>query len=98
RSKRDWSSDVCSSDLKSPYSSEFGRPGKGRIEVATRAGSLLRFHKRFEFAIRDASLDAHNHFTLLAPPRRREWLEGELDGPLVRSEERRVGKGCRRVG
>ena len=68
---------------KSPYSSEFGRPGKGRIEVATRAGSLLRFHKRFEFAIRDASLDAHNHFTLLAPPRRREWLEGELDGPLV---------------
>src|SRR5207244_11156380 len=34
---------------KSPYSSEFGRPGKGRIEVGTRAGSLLSFNKRCEF-------------------------------------------------
>ena len=69
---------------KSPYSSEFGRPGKGRIEVTTRAGSLTRLHKRFEFAIRDASLDAHNHFISVNPPRRREWLARELDGPPFR--------------
>lgn len=67
---------------KNPYSTEFGRPGRGRIEVTTRPGSLRRFHKRFEFAMRDAALDARNHFTLLSPPRRREWLAGELDGPL----------------
>src|SRR5919198_4647392 len=80
--------DVPTSSVKTiavnsnPYSVEFGRPGKGRIEVTTRGGSLRRFHKRFEFAFRDAALDAQNPFDTVRPPRRREWIEGELDGPL----------------
>src|SRR5207302_416281 len=32
---------------------------------------------------KDDPLAIANLFHLLAPPRRREWLEGELDGPLV---------------
>jgi Carboxypeptidase regulatory-like domain/TonB dependent receptor len=80
--------DVPSSSVKTiavnsnPYSVEFGRPGKGRIDVTTRGGSLRRFHKRFEFAFRDASMDAHNPFDTAHPPRQREWTAGELDGPL----------------
>jgi carboxypeptidase family protein len=80
--------DVPSSSVKTiavnsnPYSAEFGRPGKGRIEVTTRSGSLRRFHKRFELAFRNNSLDAHNPFDAVRPPRQRQWGEGELDGPL----------------
>src|SRR5437899_3442940 len=80
--------DVPSSSIKSiavnsnPYSAEFGRPGKGRIEVATRGGSRHRFHKRFEGAYRDNRLDAQNPFDTVGPRRRRHWIEGELDGPL----------------
>jgi len=67
---------------KNPYSTEFGRPGKGRIEVVTRGGSLHHFHRRFSFTFRDASLDARNAFALVRPPRRRELFEGQIDGPL----------------
>lgn len=80
--------DVPSSSIKTvavnsnPYSAEFGRPGKGRIEVTTKGGSLRRFHRRFEFAFRDAGLDAHNPYDAVRPPRRREWIAGELNGPL----------------
>jgi hypothetical protein len=81
--------DVSSSNIKTiavnsnPYSAEFSRPGKGRIEVSTRGGSLRRSHKRFSFALRDAAMDAHNPFDTVVPPRRREWMEGALDRPLA---------------
>jgi Carboxypeptidase regulatory-like domain/TonB dependent receptor len=67
---------------RSPYSVEFGRPGKGRIEVTTRGGSIRRFHKRVEYAYRDAALDARNHFEQVSAPRNRKWFEGQVDGPL----------------
>src|SRR5437879_3645305 len=71
---------------KNPYSTEFGRPGKGRIEVVTRGGSIRRFHRRFSFTFRDASMDARNAFANVRPPRRRELFEGSIDGPLVRDK------------
>ncbi|PYU87616.1 MAG: hypothetical protein DMG08_27665 [Acidobacteria bacterium] len=67
---------------RNPYSTEFGRPAKGRIEIATRGGGRSRLHKRFEYSIRDASMAARNPFATINPPRRREWFDGELDGPL----------------
>src|SRR3989475_7073752 len=67
---------------KNPYSTEFGRPGKGRIEVVTGGGSNRRFHRRFSFTFRDASMDARNAFANVRPPRRRELFEGQIDGPL----------------
>src|SRR5438477_8996534 len=81
--------DVPSSSVKTvavdsnPYSAEFSRPGKGRIEVTTRGGSLVRLHRRFEFAYRDNNFDATNAFDTVNPSRRRDWIEGELDGPWL---------------
>jgi hypothetical protein len=81
--------DVPSASIKTiavnsnPYSAEFGRPGTGRIEVTTRGGSRHRFHRRLELAYRDNNLDAHNPFDTVRPARRRDWAQGELDGPLV---------------
>ena len=69
-----------------PYSTEFGRPGKGRIEVVTRGGSQRRFHRRFTFTLRDASMDARNAFAQVRPPRRRELFAGQIDGPIVRDK------------
>src|SRR5713226_4065502 len=68
---------------KNPYSAEFGRPGKGRIEVVTRGGSQRRFHSRLTFTFRDASLDARNAFAKVRPPMQRELSEGQIDGPLA---------------
>jgi len=84
--------DVSSTSVKNiainnnPYSVEFSRPGRGRIEVVTRGGSLRRFHRRFAFIFRDASMDARNPFAVVRPPRQREWLEGQIDGPLARGK------------
>src|SRR5256712_5504467 len=71
---------------KNPYSTEFGRPGKGRIEVVTRGGSIRRFHRRFSFTFRDASMDARNAFANVRPRRGRELFEESMDGPLVRDK------------
>ena len=81
--------DVPTSSVRSiavdsnPYSAEFGRPGRGRIEVTTRRGSLVRLHRRFEFAYRDANFNAANPFDAVHPSRQRSWVEGELDGPWL---------------
>jgi hypothetical protein len=71
---------------KNPYSAEFGRPGKGRIEVVTRPGSMNRFHRRAILTFRDSAMDARNAFAAVKPPMQRQLLEGEMDGPLPRSK------------
>src|SRR5437868_10782998 len=90
RSKRDWSSDVCSSDL-------VGRdaPGIGLqpVEVAERderrrsAADAVeqRHHLRHR---------SHLHLLRSEPADRRERRHHDEDRP-PRSEERRVGKECR---
>jgi hypothetical protein len=67
---------------KSPYSAEFGRPGRGRIEVATRKGSRRDYHGTLTFLLRNSALDARNAFSRTRPPLQREIAETELDGPL----------------
>ena len=80
--------DVPSSSVKSvavnknPYSAEFGRPGKGRIEVVTRPGSLTRIHHHFVLTYRNASLDARNAFANAKPQMSRSFWEGDMNGPL----------------
>ncbi len=69
---------------KNSYSAEFGRPGKGRIEVMTRPGSLRRIHHRFILTLRNSALDARNAFAVTRPPMQRELYEAEMDGPLPR--------------
>jgi hypothetical protein len=67
---------------KSPYSAEFARPGRGRIEVFTRKGDRRDFHGNVSFLLRNSVLDARNAFAEVRAPSQREIAEAELDGPL----------------
>ncbi len=67
---------------KSPYSAEFGRPGRGRIEVITRKGSRSDYHGNLTLLLRNSALDARNAFSRVRPPLQRKIAETELDGPL----------------
>ncbi|MEW6209276.1 MAG: carboxypeptidase regulatory-like domain-containing protein [Acidobacteriota bacterium] len=66
---------------QNPYSAEFARPGRGRIEVITKPGSS-QYHGEFNFTFRDHRLDARNAFALERPPEQRRIYEGNLTGPL----------------
>jgi hypothetical protein len=70
-----------------PYSAEFSRPGRGRIEVITKPGSA-EFHGEFNFLFRDEQLNARNPFATTRPPEQRRIYEGNLTGPLARSKGR----------
>ncbi|MEK7829737.1 MAG: hypothetical protein AAB401_01550 [Acidobacteriota bacterium] len=65
---------------QNPYSAEFARPGRGRIEVITKPGEP-EFHGEFNFIFRDYHLDARNAFALERPPEQRRIYEGNLSGP-----------------
>src|SRR5439155_4122077 len=69
---RDWSSDVCSSDLRSRTASGAVLVPEAVRERLVRPNGL-------------AVLERHKHDT----------IAGLKQGRAVRSEERRVGKGCR---
>ena len=67
-----------------PYSAQFSRPGRGRIEVITKQGSA-DFHGELTFGVRDYRFDARNAFAQERPLQRRRRLEGHLTGPLGKS-------------
>jgi hypothetical protein len=64
-----------------PYSAEFNRPGRGRIEIITKPGSP-NFHGEVNFTFRDAIFNAKNHFATVRPPESRRIYEGHLSGPV----------------
>src|SRR5215475_3893925 len=66
---------------QNPYSAEFARPGRGRIEVITKAGTT-EYHGEFGLIFRDAHLDARNAFALERPAEQRRIFEGALTGPF----------------
>jgi len=70
---------------QNPYSAEFSRPGRGRIEIITRPAAQ-QFHGSAEFVFRDAHLDARNAFAATRPKEQRRILEGHFTGPLGRSK------------
>jgi outer membrane receptor protein involved in Fe transport len=69
-----------------PYSAEFQRPGRGRIEVTTKPGSP-DYHGTFNFIFRDAHLNARDPFALVRPPEQRRIYEGYLSGPVRHSKK-----------
>ena len=69
-----------------PYSAEYPRPGKGRIEIITKPGSSA-FHGTFNFLFRDNYLNAREPFALVRPSEQRRIFEGNLTGPLSRSKK-----------
>lgn len=83
------SSGVSASAIKSvsinndPYTAESRSPGKGRIEITTKAGTPS-FHGTFNFTFRDASTDAITPFALTRPIEQRQIYEGNMTGPLSR--------------
>jgi outer membrane receptor protein involved in Fe transport len=64
-----------------PYASEFPRPGRGRIEVITKAGSD-RYSGSMDLTFRDAHINARDPFAATRPPEQRRIYEGVLGGPV----------------
>lgn len=67
-----------------PYSAEYTRPGRGRIEVISKPGSP-QFHGELNITFRDAVFNAKNHFAITRPPESRRIYEGHLSGPIARN-------------
>ena len=67
-----------------PYSAEYSRPGRGRIEILTKPGSQ-EYHGDGNLIFRDATFNARNAFASTKPPEQRHILEGFFGGPLGRS-------------
>jgi len=69
-----------------PYSAEFSRPGRGRIEIITKLGSP-EYHGTFNFLLRDYRLNARGPFALIRPPEQHRIFECNLTGPLGHSKK-----------
>ena len=69
-----------------PYSAEYPRPGRSRIEIVTKPGSP-EFHGTINFLFRDYRLNARDPFALSRPPEQRRIFEGSLTGPVGRSKK-----------
>jgi len=68
-----------------PYSAEYSRPGRGRIEVITKPAPP-EYHGNFNVVFRDHHLDARNTFAATKAPEQRRGLEAFLAGPLLGSK------------
>jgi outer membrane receptor protein involved in Fe transport len=68
-----------------PYSAEFSRPGRGRIEIITKPGSP-DYHGTVNVIFRDAALNARDPFALTRAPEQRRIFEGSLIGPVGHSK------------
>jgi len=64
-----------------PYSAEYSRPGRGRIEILTKPGTQT-FHAETNAIVRDARFNARNAFATSKPPEQRRIFEGFLGGPI----------------
>jgi hypothetical protein len=65
-----------------PYSTEFNRPGRGRIEITTKPGSQ-DYHGEGDFLFRDARFNAKNHFAIRRPQDIRNMFQGHITGPVA---------------
>ena len=67
---------------KDPYSPEFRRPGKARIEIITLDGSRRHFHGGAAATIQHSSMDARNAFAATKPQLDVRLAEWSLGGPI----------------
>jgi hypothetical protein len=65
-----------------PYSAEYRRPGKARIEIVTEHGSSRHVRGSAALFVRNSALDTKNAFAPSKPPLDRRWFEGMVSGPL----------------
>jgi Carboxypeptidase regulatory-like domain len=64
-----------------PYSAEYSRPGRGRIEILTKPGGQS-VRGEANLIARDARYDARNAFATTDPDERKHIAEGTLGGPV----------------
>ncbi len=64
-----------------PYSAEYARPGRGRIEILTKPGGQV-FEGEANVLLRDARFDATNAFAATKPPEQKRIVEGVFGGPV----------------
>jgi hypothetical protein len=64
-----------------PYSAAYRQPGRGQVEIVTKA-TADRLHGEVSFTFRDAALNATNYFATVKPPEQRRIYEGYLTGPV----------------
>src|SRR6476646_3832498 len=69
---------------QNPYSAEFSRPGKGRIEIITKPASA-HYHGALNVIFRDYRMNARDPFASSRPEEQRRIFEGSLVGPLGKS-------------
>jgi hypothetical protein len=70
---------------QNPYSAEFFRPGRGRIEIITKDAAAA-YHGALNFTFRDSALNARDPFALMRAPEQRRIWEGAISGPVGRSK------------
>src|SRR5262249_54994246 len=64
-----------------PYSAEYNRPGRARIEITTKPGSP-EYHGTMNFLFRDSGMNARDPFATAKPQEQRRIFEGSLLGPV----------------
>jgi hypothetical protein len=64
-----------------PYSAEYSRPGRGRVEILTKPGDQ-QYHGDITTIFRDARVNARNPFATAKPPEERRLADGFFGGPL----------------
>jgi hypothetical protein len=67
-----------------PYSAEYARPGRARVEILTKPGTQ-EYHGEGTLVFRDAHVNARNAFATSKPPEQRRIYEGFLGGPIGKS-------------
>jgi len=73
---------------RNPYSAEFSRPGRNRLEITTRSGSQ-EFRGAAALFLRNSAFDARNAFAAQRLPFSRRGADLSLSGPL--SRKRKLG-------
>jgi TonB dependent receptor/Carboxypeptidase regulatory-like domain len=68
---------------KNPYSAEYRRPGKARVEVTTKTGSRTLFHGGIALFWRNSALDARNPLARTKPNLNRRLWDATFSGPLI---------------
>jgi hypothetical protein len=64
-----------------PYSAEFTRPGRGRIEIITKPGTP-QYHGEANFTYRNSIFNATYFPAVTKPPKTHYIFEGHLSGPV----------------
>jgi len=68
---------------RNPYSAEYRRPGKARVEVTTKTGSTTLFHGGVALYWRNSAFDARNALAQIKPDLNRSLWDATFSGPFL---------------